>query len=56
MRKREPTVSLIQERQSSEYKKIRDELLEAEVVLKDQRERVAETGSPGTSMPSGKGE
>ncbi len=35
-------MSLIQERQSSEYRKIRDELLEAEFVLKDQRERVAE--------------
>ncbi len=49
-------MSLMQERQSSEYRKIQDELLEAEVVLKDQRERVAETGSPSTSMPSKKGE
>ncbi len=49
-------MSLIQEPQISEYRKIRDELLEAEVVLKDQRERVAESGSPSTSIPSEKGE
>ena len=35
-------MSGIRERQSSEYRKLRDELLEAESALKDQRERVAE--------------
>ncbi len=35
-------MSRIGERQSAEYRKLRDELLEAESALKDQRERVAE--------------
>ena len=35
-------MSGIRERQSPEYRKLRDELLEAESALKDQRERVAE--------------
>ena len=35
-------MSRIREQQSAEYRKLCDELLEAEVALKDQRERVAE--------------
>ncbi len=35
-------MSRIREGQSAEYRKLRDELLDAEIALKDQRERVAE--------------
>ena len=47
-------MSGIRDRQSAEYRKVRDELLAAEVALKDQRERVAELRRrlPRTRVPT----